>query len=525
MNPTVLRIVDANLNRAREALRVVEDYARFVLDDGNLCGKLKDLRHELAAATAAWADRAMLMRDTPGDVGTANSTPAEFERPGLAAVVTAAGKRLGEALRTIEEYLKTVSPADAARVELIRYQFYDVELRVARTLHSTERFADVRVYVLITEAVCRRPWLEVAEAAIDGGADCLQLREKELEGGELLRRSRMLVELCRRRGVLCIINDRADVAELANADGVHVGQGDLPAIEARKIVGPDKVVGVSTHDIEQARRAAADGADYVGVGPVFRSATKPREILPGLEFAREVARELSIPAVAIAGITEGNLEQVLETGVRAIAVTAAVAGSDDPRAAAARLKARIVGGPTPGGVDILVCPSTPSRIEEPPAKQKVPDLALPQLKTYSRRLPHWRLDGATYFVTFRIRTGEFRPMERSVILDHVRAGDPKYYTLIAAVVMPDHVHLILRPGEGVELSRIMQGTKGVLAKKINDLRDVRGHVWQDESWDRIVRDQGELDEKVQYCLENSVKKGLAEDPWDYPWWYYKPERK
>jgi thiamine-phosphate pyrophosphorylase len=341
MNPTVLRIVDANLNRAREALRVVEDYARFVLDDGTLCGELKELRHELAAATAPWADRAMLMRDTPGDVGTANSTELEYERPGLAAVVTAAGKRMGEALRTIEEYLKTVSPAEAARVELIRYQFYDVELRVARTLHAAERFADVRLYVLITEAVCRRPWLEVAEAAIEGGADCLQLREKTLEGAELLRRAKALVMLCRSRRVLCIVNDRADVAVLADADGVHVGQGDLPAVEARKIVGPDKLVGVSTHDIEQARRAVTDGADYVGVGPVFRSSTKAREILPGLEFAREVAREVSIPAVAIAGITEGNLEQVLETGVRAVAVTAAVAASEDPRAAAAGLKLSI----------------------------------------------------------------------------------------------------------------------------------------------------------------------------------------
>jgi thiamine-phosphate pyrophosphorylase len=356
MNPNVLRILDANFNRAREALRVVEDYARFALDDGALCGDLKRLRHDLAAVTERWVAEAILTRDTPGDVGTGIRTDREFERADVAAVVTAAGKRLGEALRTIEEYLKTVSPADAAAVELCRYRFYDMELRVGRTLRPAERFGRVGLYVLITESVCRRPWLEVAEAAIDGGADCVQLREKELEGGELLRRSRALVALCRRRNVLCVINDRADVAVLSDADGVHVGQGDRPATEARTIVGPGKIVGVSTHNLDQARQAAADGADYVGVGPVFRSATKAREILPGLAFARDVAENLRIPAVAIAGITEANVDDVLATGIRAVAITAAVAAADDPRGAAGRLKAKVAARRSVGAVDELGAP-------------------------------------------------------------------------------------------------------------------------------------------------------------------------
>jgi thiamine-phosphate pyrophosphorylase len=181
----------------------------------------------------------------------------------------------------------------------------------------------------------------VAEGAIAGGADCLQLREKSLEGAELLRRARSLVELCRANGVLCIINDRPDIAVLADADGVHVGQEDLPVIEARKIVGSEKVVGVSTHNLEQAKQAVLDGADYIGVGPVFRSATKTREILPGLGYAKAVAEQIALPTVGIAGITEENIEEVLATGVNAIAVTAAVAACDDPRAATERLKARL----------------------------------------------------------------------------------------------------------------------------------------------------------------------------------------
>jgi thiamine-phosphate pyrophosphorylase len=258
----------------------------------------------------------------------------------LGDVVTAAGKRLGEALRVIEECLKIEAPEMATRAESARYRFYDMEMRLARTLCAAERFAHVRLYVLITESSCKRPWREVAQAAIAGGGDCLQLREKNLEGGELLARARELVQMCRKAGVLCIINDRPDVAILADADGVHVGQGDLPAVEARKLIGREKLLGVSTHSIKQARQAAADGADYIGVGPVFLSPTKPRDFVPGLALAKEAA-EISIPAVAIAGISEANLDDVLATGVSAVAVTAAIAGADDPEAATRRIKGRL----------------------------------------------------------------------------------------------------------------------------------------------------------------------------------------
>src|SRR4051812_6334737 len=131
MSNPFLRLLDANANRAREALRVVEDYARFVLDDREVSAKLKSIRHDLAGATRAFVAEAILHRDTPGDVGTTNKTESELRRADMADVVTAAGKRLGEALRAIEEYLKTLSPSDAAAVEAIRYRWYDVEHRLA----------------------------------------------------------------------------------------------------------------------------------------------------------------------------------------------------------------------------------------------------------------------------------------------------------------------------------------------------------------------------------------------------------
>jgi thiamine-phosphate pyrophosphorylase len=141
---------------------------------------------------------------------------------------------------------------------------------------------------------------------------------------------------------MCIINDRPDIAMLARADGVHVGQTDLPAAGVRKIVGPEMLIGVSTHNLEQARNAFFDGADYLGVGPFFKSATKPRDFVAGPDVAREIAAKKFRPAIAIAGITEDNVDQVLATGIKAIAVTAAVVGCDDPRAAAERLKKKLV---------------------------------------------------------------------------------------------------------------------------------------------------------------------------------------
>jgi thiamine-phosphate pyrophosphorylase len=337
----ILRLIDANANRAREALRVLEDYARFVLESEALCAGLKGIRHELSQSLRPWLDEAIIHRDTPGDLGTTIKTDSERTRPDLSAVIIAAGKRAGEALRAIEEFLKTASPADAAKVESLRYRFYDLEQRIALTLRPERRLQAVRLYVLITESACKRPWLETAELAIEGGADCLQLRERNLTDGELLARAIQLARLCRRHNILCIINDRPDIALAADADGVHLGQEDMPPPQARRIVGNRKLIGVSTHKLEQARQAVIDGADYIGVGPIFKSSTKPRDFIAGLEYAAAVA-SVAIPKVAIAGINLQNVDKVLAAGLSAVAVTAAITGCEDVAGAARELKKKLM---------------------------------------------------------------------------------------------------------------------------------------------------------------------------------------
>ena len=331
MNLHSARMLDANANRAREALRVLEDYARFALDNAAICGQLKSLRHELAAALGRLhIDDAVLARDTTGDVGTAISTAAEMARPGLAEVVIAAGKRLSEALRVLEEVGKTIDPVAAAALEQIRYRGYTLEQTLARVARQAGRFADVRLYVLLTEALCRQPWEQTLDALLAGGAQCVQLREKTLPDTEFLRRATIVAERCRQAGAISIINDRPDIAQLAGADGVHVGQTDLPCGAVRKVLGHEAMVGVSTEHLAQARAAVADGATYVGVGPMFATHTKDKPRIAGTAYAAEAIKSLSLPCVAIGGITPANVSDLTAVGVRCVAVCAAIIGDADP---------------------------------------------------------------------------------------------------------------------------------------------------------------------------------------------------
>ncbi len=330
--PSVYRILDANANRAREALRVMEDAARFVLDDAELSGQLKQLRHDLAQCLAS-ISQLDAWRDTPGDVGTTITTQSEQSRSDVADVVTAAGKRLSEALRVLEEYSKTLPETltdVAAAIEKLRYRGYTLEQRLMTTLGTT-RARQWRLCVLISESLCQAgDWLEVAEAAIAGGADCIQLREKDLDGKELLARTRRLVSLCRPKGVSAIVNDRPDVALLGEADGVHLGQTDLPCREARKLVGRQLLIGVSTSNLDQAKQALKDGADYCGVGPMFPTTTKHKPVLAGPGYLKEYLAWGRLPHLAIGGINSKNIGELVSAGVKGVAVSSAVCGAENP---------------------------------------------------------------------------------------------------------------------------------------------------------------------------------------------------
>jgi thiamine-phosphate pyrophosphorylase len=343
VNPTeLLRILDAAANRAREGLRVVEDYTRLGLNDRHLSEQLKTCRHDIAAAMSVLPMSGLLAaRDTPNDVGTRIATLDEYRRTEFADVLTAAFKRTEEALRTLEEYGKVVSGLLGRQMEQLRYRVYTLEKAVLRTDANRQRLAGQSLYVLVTESLCHHGSGPAVLGAMAAGVRMFQLREKTMKDRDLVGHARNVRRWTRERDALLIINDRPDLAALVDADGVHVGQDELTVADVRKIIGPNKLVGVSTHTIEQARRAVLDGADYLGVGPTFPSGTKHFAEFPGLAFVQQVAAEIALPWFAIGGITAENIAHVGAAGAGRVAVSGAVCRSEDASDAASQLLASL----------------------------------------------------------------------------------------------------------------------------------------------------------------------------------------
>jgi thiamine-phosphate pyrophosphorylase len=338
--PNILRIIDANLNRAREALRVMEEAARFILNDACLTEALKTLRHDLAAVLKT-IDALDANRDVRADVGTGIELESESQRCGAADVAVAAGKRLSEALRAMEEYAKTLPvPARqaAGRIESLRYRGYELDQRLVRGL-GAGRAQQWQLCVLISAALCPKgDWFKVATVAVEAGAPCVQLREKQIEARDFVERARRLVSLCRPRGVTVIVNDRPDVAILAEADGVHLGQSDVPCKEARRLVGRQLLIGVSTSCLEEAHRAVADGADYCGVGPMFNSMTKHKEVIVGETYLKVFAEAFAhVPHLAIGGIGPHNVSKLVAAGAQGVAVSSAICSAADPGSVVKRI--------------------------------------------------------------------------------------------------------------------------------------------------------------------------------------------
>jgi thiamine-phosphate pyrophosphorylase len=337
-----LRAFDAAANRAREALRVLEDFVRFGLDDRHLTSRLKDLRHRLTATLGEipMADR-LAARETAADVGTSLSTSAEEVRRDAADLLTANFLRLQEALRSLEEMGKTPQQPFGAAVKQLRYEAYTLQRAVCITQSSLERLAQARLYVLIDGQDSPAVFEALASSLVSAGVALLQLRDKRLNDRLLLDRARTLRRLTKGTSTLFIMNDRPDLALLSRADGVHVGQEELTVKDARSVVGPHALIGVSTHSIEQARQAVLDGADYIGVGPTFPSGTKQFAHFAGLALVEQVAAEIRLPAFAIGGIGEENVAAVVAAGLSRIAVGGAVIASPQPATAARVLRARL----------------------------------------------------------------------------------------------------------------------------------------------------------------------------------------
>ncbi len=279
----------------------MEEWARFANDDPEMSGELKSIRHAVASAVARLPrQRLLAARDTPGDVGTGIATESEMLRSSVGSVVAAAAARVSQSLRVIEEYGKILDAQLASEIERARYRAYTIAARLELTMpgdQRRQRLESATLYVLVDSGSDAGTFADSVRQLYQNGVDILQLRDSAVDDRTLLARSRLAMSIARECGGLFIVNDRADLAVASDADGVHVGQDELPVADARRILGPGKLIGLSTHSIDQARDAVAVGADYIGCGPVFSGRTKSFDHYVGPAFLREVATEIELPRV------------------------------------------------------------------------------------------------------------------------------------------------------------------------------------------------------------------------------------
>ncbi len=270
-----------------------------------------------------------------------------MQRKDLQDVLTAGCKRLTEALRVLAETAATIDPALAGQIERLRYEAYELEKDCLIFSSTIAKYGRVKLYIVISselpvEVLC------LVQQCIAGGADCIQLRSKTLDDDQLFALAVEFVQACRADNVLSIINDRVDVAAATGADGVHLGQNDLPVEQAYKLQLNPLIIGKSTHSMEQLKAAcqsAGGGLTYVGLGPVYVTPTKPTAPPVGLGYVKsavEFLADKAIGHVAIGGITIDNVEEVLRAGAKTIAVSSAVAKAANPKEVCRQLKEKIL---------------------------------------------------------------------------------------------------------------------------------------------------------------------------------------
>jgi len=352
MEKAVFRIIDANFNRAREAARLMEEYCRFALNSSELAARAKKLRHRLCDAVKNLnADKLIAGRNTQTDVGRGMTVQGQLDRKNLRDCFTAAAKRLTEALRVLAETTKTLQNEVAQVFEQLRFDAYSLEKDTLIQSSAAEKFSSVRLYVIINAAAHQSDSqiLDLAAACIAGGTDCIQLRanSSRCDAAEGISDRRTfelagkIVKLCEETGVVSIINDRVDIAVSVGADGVHLGRDDLGLDEARRMQLTPMIFGLSTHSADELKAAIAQRPDYVSLGPVFASGTKPDLAPAGLQYlteATQMLRDTEIGHVAIGGITVDNIDRVLKAGAKNVAVCSAVSQAEDPEQMGRKLK-------------------------------------------------------------------------------------------------------------------------------------------------------------------------------------------
>jgi len=324
----IYQIIDANLDRAREGLRVIEDWARFGLGEEKYVERIKNFRQILGKNHLEVYKQS---RNQIEDKCKGLTHQEQIKRKTSEQIVSSNSARVQEALRVIEEFSRLQNHELSKIASEIRYEIYTIEidlLSLSKSKRSEKILKENDLYVITDK---RDNLLETIEEILIAGVRIIQHRFKTGNDKENLQEAIKIKNLCKRYNSLFIINDRLDIALASNADGIHLGQDDLDLKTARKLLGYSKIIGISANNEIDISNALKEGCDYIGIGPVFETATKKNKKPLGIEKIKTLTKDLNIPWFAIGGIKSNNISYLKRNGFKKVALVSELMNSEDPK--------------------------------------------------------------------------------------------------------------------------------------------------------------------------------------------------
>ena len=324
----IAQIIDANLDRAREGIRVMEDWARFGLGRKDLVKSFKNFRQTLGKYhLKVYKDSRNFINDKCAGL----THPEQFKRNNASSIISSNAARVQEALRVIEEFSRDHNLNLCKISSEIRYEIYNLEIILleAESNHSLQKILNENDLYFITLDTSNL--FEKIKNILDGGVKIIQLRFKKGNDSSNIKFAIRIRELCNTYGAILLINDRVDIALACNADGVHLGQDDMDIKSARSILGFSKIIGISASNACDIKKAIQDGCDYLGIGPVFATQIKMEKVPLGIENLKSLTKDLPIPWFAIGGVKEENISLLKENNICKVAIITDLINSKKPK--------------------------------------------------------------------------------------------------------------------------------------------------------------------------------------------------
>ena len=324
----IAQIIDANLDRAREGLRVLEDWARYGLDRVDIVKKLKDFRQILGSHHLDYYKNA---RNYTEDKCNGLNHPEQFKRIYTENIISSNSSRIQEALRVLEEFSRNNNYKLSQAASLIRYEIYSLEIELLN-LTCNKNLKEILIKNNLYLITNEKPDLIVdIENLLIAGVKIIQHRFKETDDSKNLKKAKIIRKLCKKHGAIFIINDRLDIALASEADGVHLGQSDLDLISARKILGSSKIIGISASNEKDIKQAIQNGCDYLGIGPVFKTNTKKNKKPLGIDLIKKLTKDIKIPWYAIGGIKNEDIPKLKSNNIKKVAIVSEIMNHENPK--------------------------------------------------------------------------------------------------------------------------------------------------------------------------------------------------